>query len=220
MKSAKTFFMAAILMAGISVANGQNQFEPIPQHWQTGWIEAEPTPMEKAEMKEAKSGLADSLLAKHPFRPAVATTFNQMGDSLYKYEYFYDPVGMEYGGNNALSEFKYTWDKTSQKWVNSMRLTKVFDDKRQIVIGYTDNGNGDEWTSRSRVCQQYDENGNKIDWMQGNWTENGWYDTTTMANSPTTNTIEKSKRLTKTGSQAPNGYTHPNIPGNTMKTAT
>ena len=187
MKSAKTFFMAAILMAGISVANGQNQFEPIPQHWQTGWIEAEPTPMEKAEMKEAKSGLADSLLAKHPFRPAVATTFNQMGDSLYKYEYFYDPVGMEYGGNNALSEFKYTWDKTSQKWVNSMRLTKVFDNKRQIVIGYTDKTAGT---------------------------------TTTMANSPTTNTIEKSKRLTKTGSQAPNGYTHPNIPGNTMKTAT
>lgn len=176
MKSAKTLLMAATLIAGISFANGQNQFEPIPQHWQTGWIEAEPTPMEKAEMKEAKSGLADSLLAKHPFRPAVATTFNQMGDSLYKYEYFYDPVGMEYGGNNALSEFKYTWDKTSQKWVNSMRLTKVFDDKRQIVIGYTDNGNGDEWTSRSRVCQQYDENGNKIDWMQGNWTENGWYD--------------------------------------------
>lgn len=176
MKSAKTFFMAAILMAGVSVANGQNKFEPIPKHWQNGWIEAEATPIEKAEMNAVKTGIADSLLAEHPFRPAVVTTFNQLGDSLYRYEYFYDSLGMEYGGNTALSEIKYTWDKTSQKWVNTMRLTKVFDDKRQIVIGYTDNGKEDGWEGWARVCQQYDENGNKVDWMQGNWTENGWYD--------------------------------------------
>ena len=47
MKSAKTLLMAATLIAGISFANGQNQFEPIPKHWQTGWIRPEATPLEK-----------------------------------------------------------------------------------------------------------------------------------------------------------------------------
>lgn len=176
MKSAKTLLMAATLIAGISVANGQNKFEPIPQHWQTNRIEPEATPLEKGAFNPSLElfSTLDSTAGEHPFRPAVVHTFGQTGDSLYKYEYFYDPVGMEYGGNTSLTEIKYIWDGTT--WQKNMRITRVLDENRNIIMGYTDNAVDNEWEPWARVSQQYDERGNRIDGMQANWTENGWFD--------------------------------------------
>lgn len=176
MKSAKTLLMAATLIAGISFANGQNQFEPIPQHWQTGWIRPEATPLEKGVFDKGLSlfNTLDSTVETHYFRPSVVHTFSETGDSLYRYEYYYDSVGMEYGGNTSLTEIKYVWDGTT--WQKNMRITRVLDENRNIIIGYTDNVVDNEWKPWARVSQQYDERGNRIDGMQANWTENGWFD--------------------------------------------
>lgn len=182
MKSAKTFFMAAILMAGISVAKSQSassmQTEFLKDAGQKSWIKPESTPVEKGEFDISLSTFSslDSLANLHPFRPAVIKTFNLLGDSLYKYEYFYDQYGMEYGGNNVLSEIMYIWNETTQKWQNSMRLIRVLNEKRQLVFGYNEQGSGDQWTSRSRVSLKYDERGNRTEGTQASWTENGWFD--------------------------------------------
>lgn len=180
MKKSKSFFIAIGMMSMVSISVGQRNMHQ-PKTWK------HPLMIEKADMDMEKEyrqkmdaimAVSDtSLLEGHRYRPAIVTTQSETGDSLYKYIYTYDDLGMDYGGNASLSEEQLVWDRNTQSWGNYLRLKRVLDENHKIIAGYTEASPGtDEWIPFARVTHQYDERGNKTDGMQANWTNNGWYD--------------------------------------------